>query len=325
MYDVITFGSATIDIFVHSHYSKTIKECKKKGVRCTFQAYPIGSKLLIDKIHEGVGGGGINTAIALRRLGNNVAFMGNIGHGPNAAFISNYLKNENITNLAFQDKKHETGTSIILDSIEHDRTILAYKGANDHIHWSNLKKIPKTKWFYFSTLLKDSFTTQKKLAKYAAKNKIKIAFNSSEYLAEKGLNYLKPILKHTTIYICNREEATLLTKENDLKKTFKKIAAAGPEIVIITDGKRGATAYNNNIFYQIAPKKIKVVETTGAGDAFAASFLAGLLKFKGIEKALQLARINAESVIQHPGATNKLLTWREACQKVKKPSKIITT
>ena len=71
------------------------------------------------------------------------------------------------------------------------------------------------------------------------------------------------------------------------------------------------------------PHKVKVVETTGAGDAFASSFLSGLLKKNDIKFALKLAIINAESVIQYHGAKNKLLTYREALKILKKmPVKI---
>ena len=326
MYDVITVGSATVDIFVKTHYSEIIKRCKKKGIECDLQAYPIGSKILVDKMHETVGGCGVNTAIALKRLGHKVAFLGNVGKGNNANFILDQLKADNVEVLAIKDKTVESGTSIILDSIEHDRTILAFKGANNHLQWSKINKNKlKTKWFYFSTMIGESFNTQTKLAKYAKNNNINIIFNMSEYLAEKGLTYCKPILQHTTIFICNKEEASLLTKKSQPKDQFKKLTKAGPKIVIITDGEQGAIAYNQTNTYHIKTKKVKVVETTGAGDAFASSFLSGMIKKNDIKFALQLARTNAESVIQHHGATNKLLKWREACKEMNKQTKITIT
>ncbi|MDA1196679.1 MAG: carbohydrate kinase family protein [Nanoarchaeota archaeon] len=325
MYDVITVGSATVDIFVKTHYSKTIKKNKKKGIKSDLQAYPIGSKILIDKMHETVGGGGINSAIALKRLGHKVAFLGNVGTGNNANFILNKLKKDNVLAIAPKDKEIESGTSIILDSIEHDRTILTFKGANDHLRWKDIKKIPKTKWFYFSTMLKESWETQKKLAAYAKKNNIHIIFNMSEYLAEKGLTYCKPILRHTTIFVCNKQEARILTKKKNMNEIVRTLSKAGPKIVIITDGNENVIAYDQLQTYQLATKKVKVVETTGAGDAFASSFLSGMIKRNDIKFALQLARTNAESVIQHHGATNKLLTFKQACKEIKKPTKIIIT
>ena len=208
-------------------------------------------------MHETVGGCGVNTAIALKRLGHKVAFLGNVGKGNNANFILDQLKADNVEVLAIKDKKIESGTSIILDSIEHDRTILAFKGANNHLRYKDIKKIPKTKWFYFSTMIGESFNTQTKLAKYAKNNNIHIIFNMSEYLAEKGLNYCKPILQHTTIFICNKEEAILLTKKSQTKDQLKKLTRVGPKIAIITDGEQGAIAYDQTNTYHIKTKNVK--------------------------------------------------------------------
>jgi len=69
--------------------------------------------------------------------------------------------------------------------------------------------------------------------------------------------------------------------------------------------------------------RVKIIETTGAGDAFASSFLSGMIKKNNIEFALKLARTNAESVIQHHGAKTGLLTYNKALKIMKKqPSKI---
>ena len=66
------------------------------------------------------------------------------------------------------------------------------------------------------------------------------------------------------------------------------------------------------------------METTGAGDAFASSFLSGIIKKKDIVSSMKLGMTNAESVIQHHGAKEKLLTYKEALQVLKKrPIKVI--
>ena len=169
-----------------------------------------------------------------------------------------------------------------------------------------------------------SFKTLEKLADYAQRNNIKIAFNISQYLAEKGPNYIKNILNKTAIFILNKEEASLIAKGNSIEDVSKKLCNLGPKIAVITDGKNGAYCYDGMYLYSIVPHKIKVVETTGAGDAFGSSFLSGIMKKNNIEFALKLAQTNAESVIQHHGAKNKLLTYNGALELIKKnPHKII--
>ncbi|MBU1705038.1 MAG: carbohydrate kinase family protein, partial [Nanoarchaeota archaeon] len=212
-------------------------------------------------------------------------------------------------------KGEMTGYSIILDSIKHDRTILAYKGANNNLKWSEISKTKlKAKWFYFSTLLGTSFKTLEKLAVYAKKNNIKVAFNVSEYLAKQGPKVLGKILSCTEIFILNNTEAKLLTKKDNINDMLSKLHSYGPNIIAITCGPDELYVSDRNIVHKAQPHNVKVVETTGAGDAFAASFVTGMIKTGKIRAAIELGVHNAQSVIGHHGAKNKLLTWKEIQQ-----------
>ena len=267
-----------------------------------------------------VGGGGTNTAVSLSRLGHKVAFVGKIGSKYNSKRVIQQLKKEKVdTSLIIRSKTGRTGYSIVLDSKKHDRTILAFRGSNNDLGSNeiNFKKL-KTKWFYFSSMIEKSFKTLEKIASYAKKNNIKIAFNISSYLAKKGPSYLGNILKKTDILVLNKEEAGILVGKNKIEKLLKKINKLGPDIVAITDGKNGVYVYNDNQIYYGKPTNVKIVETTGAGDAFASSFLCGIIRKNNIEFAMKLGMTNAESVIQHHGAKEKLLTYNEALKIMKR-------
>lgn len=321
MYDIITVGSATVDVFAHTK-SKLIK-IKTSSSEEDLIAYPSGSKILIKELRFTTGGGGTNTAVSLAKLGHKTAYLGSLGNDENGKRILDLLKKEKIDFIGKLTNEF-TGYSIILDSIEHDRTILTYKGANNKLKFSgiNQKKL-KTKWFYFSSMVSGSFKTLEKLAEFAEKNKIKIAFNPSTYLAEKGRGYLKKILIRTTILILNNEEASLLVGKNNVKSMLKKLYDLGPEIIVITDGKKAINAYDGKTIYILIPNKIKVIESTGAGDAFASAFLSGMIKKNGVEFALKMGLANSESVITHPGAKNRLLKYNEISKAIKKrPAKI---
>jgi len=314
MYDVITVGSSTVDVFARTKFSELIHKGK-----ADLLAYPTGAKILVEELKFTTGGGATNTAVALSRLGHKVACISKMGCGANAEKTKKHLKREKVdTSLIVCAKNGRTGYSIILDSLKHDRTILAFKGSNNNLRFSEINKNKlKTKWFYFSTMIDQSFNTLKNLAKFAEKNNIKIAFNASSYLAEKGIKHSREILKRTDIFVLNKEEAASMTKKKkieDMLKTLQKLA----KIVIITDGKNGAYAYDGNYIYTIKSNNVKIVETTGAGDAFACTFLSGMIKKNNIEFALKLAGTNAESVIQNHGAKNKLLTYKEALREMKK-------
>jgi len=321
MFDVITVGSAMIDIFAKTEFSKTLKSKGKD-----FMAYPVGSKILIDELIFTTGGGGTNTAVSLARLGHKVAFLGKIGSKDDSQRIIDELRKEKVdTSLIVQSSKNITGHSIILDSIKHDRTILTFRGSNSSLKFNeiNIKKL-KTKWFYFSSMMKESFKTLEKLSVYAKKKDIKIVLNLSPYLVRKGPKVLRKLLNNTNILILNKEEASILAGKNKVNILLQKLHKLGPEIVAVSDGKHGVYVFDGSYVYYGKPNKIKVIETTGAGDAFASSFLSGIIRKNDIEFAMRLGMTNAESVIQYHGAKNKLLKYNEALKIMNKRSIKVT-
>ncbi len=322
MFDVICVGSSTVDAFAKTKYSELIKIRDNNHKEEDLLAYPVGGKILIDFLDFTTGGGGTNVAVALAKLGLKSSYLGCMGKDQNAEIVLDALKKFKVDTSLVVRKKGDTGYSIILDSIEHDRTILAYKGVNNDLDFKDINKAKlKTKWFYFPSMLGRAFKAQVALAKYAEKNNIKIAFNPSSYLAEKGSTYLKDILSRTEIIVLNNEEAELLVGKDTIEYLSIKLSRLGPKYVVITDGKKGAFCYHDDMLYFAKTNNIKVIETTGAGDSFASTFLAGIMKKGGREQipyALKLATTNAESVISYHGAKNKLLTLREAHSVLKK-------
>jgi ribokinase len=183
---------------------------------------------------------------------------------------------------------------------------MTYKGINDEIDYNEIKKF-KTKWLYLSSMMKKSFRAQIKLTKKLKQNKTKIAFNPSEYLI-KNVN-LKPLIKLCDVLILNDEEASLLTKEKDKLKGISKM---GPKIVVITNEGKTVYCYDSHEekIYSVTPKKVSVVEKTGAGDAFASGFIAGLIKNKPIKYCLSLGLKESQAVIRHIGAQNNLIRMK---------------
>ena len=300
-YEVVCFGSAVVDAFVDTDMAG------KKGNIC----YPLGSKILINDLKFSVGGGGTNTAVAFSRLGFKTGYIGKIGEDFNGQMILDLLKNENIKFLGKVSKNLLTGYSVVLDSTTHERTILTYKGINDELKIGeiNFREI-KTRWLYLSSLLGESFKTQKSLVAYLHNKGTRIAVNPSEY-AIKVLD-LKPILKFTDILILNKEEAELLCKKNGVreKDLLRGLSSLGPDVVVITNKDKEVLAYDGEKKYSLMPHKIKAHERTGAGDAFASGFVAGQIAGKNIENSLKLGLEESESVIRHKGAKIGLIRRR---------------
>lgn len=309
VFDIITVGSALKDIFVDTGL-KEIKKGKRKLI-----AYPSGYKIAVNGIGFSIGGGGTNTAVGFSRMGLKTAYLGKIGMQESSEEILKLLKKERVKFIGKQ-VEGACGHSIILDSYEHSRTILTFKGPSDDLKFNevNLRKL-KTKWLYLASAQGETLKTQKKLAEFAKGKGIKIAFNPSEYEVKLGVSGLESILKKTDVLILNMEEARILSKKENIREIFKMFVSLGIKIICITNGSKEVNVYDNGNVFRIKPKKVLVKDATGAGDAFASGFVSGLIKNKSVESALKIGLKNSESVIREQGAKNKLLRWEEVVGK----------
>jgi ribokinase len=302
-FNVVSFGSAVMDVFVGTDVSE------KKN----FISYPVGGKILIKDLKFDVGGGGTNTGVAFSRLGLKTGCICEFGRDENGRRILELLKKEKVKFLGKVVEGELTGYSVILDSKGGDRTILTYKGANDEVSLSDIRRF-RAKWLYFSSLMGKSFETQKKLAEIMKKRGTKIAFNPSSYQI-KNMN-LKPLLKLTDVLVLNKEEAEMLVKseskgEKEGKDLLKELYNLTGGIVVITDKDKLISCYDGFKKYFLVPhKNVKVVERTGAGDAFASGFVAGQIVGKSIQESLELGLKESESVIRYFGAKNNLIRMK---------------
>jgi len=306
-FDIITCGSATVDAFAHTD-SEEIKIKTRLGSQ-TLLAYPSGGKLLIEKLQIEVGGGGTNTAVGFARQGFKTGYIGCIGSDENARQIESVLQKEKVAFLG-QKRNGLSGYSIILDSLGHDRTILAFKGTNDLLDYKKMS-ISSAPWYYFSSMLGKSFDAQLKIAQFAKKIGSKIVFNPSSYQCKLGLKKLMPMLKQTDILIFNYEEAQILTGlSTQNRNTLHQFIFENLQIpiAIITDGPNMLTCFDGEKIYTLKPQTVRVVEATGAGDAFACGFLGNYMRTKDIRQALKSGLANSQSVLKFVGAKKGLLS-----------------
>lgn len=321
VFDIVTVGSAVSDVFVRTGKG-TIEEDDDFGHHNV--CYHVGSKILIDDIHFETGGGGTNTAVAFARMGFKTGYVGKLGSDKNSDNMLEVLRREKVQFLGGRGKGL-MGFSVIMVGLHNDRTILTYKGLNNSLRWSDVQKRAfNTKRFYFSSMLHDSWQTALKIASFAQDKRIPYTFNPSLYHVKLGYRKLAPMLKGCDLLTLNKEEAEVLTDSkqgtalDDLLLKLRKIVP----LVVITDGSAGAFAYDGRYKHTITPRKIHVVETTGAGDAFASGITTGLLWHMDIDDCLRIGMAEAESVIQHIGTKNILISKREAVSALKRNYRI---
>lgn len=336
MSDVITIGSATMDVFVECD-DANIVSVRKKGHKAEFMSYPYGAKIEISDFASQVGGGGVNTAANFANLGFKTSAIFKVGDDIYSQGIFKFFKNTNVDlSSVIQNPKDSTGFSIILTSFEGDRTVLAHRGANAHIKKSeiNFEEIKNAKLLYIAPLNGDSNKVLDDIVNFAKENGTYVCFNAGTTGIKKGFNYLKRILNSAQIVVMNKEEASMATgiqlrpdtKDEkfshqlihpDLKTMFDKLKVSDYQVIVITDGKYGAYAFDGKKYYYCPSFEGPVASTLGAGDAFASTFCAALAKFdSNIPKSLIAASVNSAGVVSEFGATNGLLTFEQIEQRI---------
>ncbi|MCX6762616.1 MAG: carbohydrate kinase family protein [Candidatus Moranbacteria bacterium] len=212
-------------------------------------------------------------------------------------------------------------TSVILIDQKTGERVIFYQKVSGSINLDKLRKI-KTKWLSVSSLTGKWTKQANQILNYISKNKTGLILLPSTSQIRDDFPGLKRLLKVANILILNRNEALeiaskLKNKAGNIKDLFQLLHNLGPETICITDGTKGAYCSDGKKIYFSRIKKVKTVDVTGAGDAFASGFLGFYLKGNSIRKSLTAGIVNSASVVQYIGTTKELLTKKEILSKLK--------
>lgn len=336
MTKVLTIGSATMDVFVECDEANIVSVASKTK-NSDFMSYPYGSKIDISGFSSNVGGGGVNTACNFANLGLETSAIFKIGEDIYSEGVLNAFKGRNV-NLShiIQNKDTSTGFSIILVSFQGDRTVLAHRGANSEIRESEIdfEAIKDADFLYVAPLNGESNKVLEPIVDYAHEHGTKICFNAGTTSIKRGFEHIKHILKSAHIVVMNKEEAMMTTGiqvrpdtktekfsheliHRDIKRMLETLKVMDYQVIVITDGGKGAYAYDGQKFYFCPTYPAPVVSTLGAGDAFASTFCAALERTKlNIGLSLMYASVNSSCVVSEFGATEGLVTFEEIEKKL---------
>ncbi len=310
-YDIVTIGSATVDYFAET--DSELISIDTQFTSETLLAFPLGGKVLIRELATTTGGGGTNTAVAFARLGLATAFLGKLGNDVLADFVLARLAEDKVQFIGA--RQGQTGVSFVLNSLRNDRTILTHKGSNNELLAADIPAF-ETGWIYLSSMLEHSWDT---VVGFLETHPCAFAFNPSTYQAAMGYDKLRVVTDKAALLVMNREEACMVLgidprRRMDTMRLVAELAKMPAQIVAITDGIHGAWICHGNVMLSAKPlPHLQVLETTGAGDAFAATLTACHIRGMDLAQSLHYAMTNAESVLRFKGAKDGLLSW-EALQ-----------
>ncbi len=329
MHDCITFGGATRDVFFKT--SKGLIFPDPEDEQEKMLAFKYGQKIITDNAYFSFGGGAFNTAVSMAKLDIKTAACINIGKDESAHSIVERLKEVGVdASLVTIDRENHTALSLIVMD-KKDHVAFLHRGANNFLRMPEEENLQNTKWFYITSLTGESATILPELVKFAVKSNIKVALNPGGTQLKGNCKHLKTLLAGVELLILNREEAEELacSEESceiieDNKILLHKVQQLGPKRVIITEGAKGSYYCDAQLinFEPAFKKDFVVIDTTGAGDTFGATFLASIIKGMEIPMAQKLAAVNAAHVTEYIGAQEGLLTAKEIESKLKSVKRV---
>lgn len=305
---MLAVGDIITDAFIKldENYAETYTD-EKGYKRLSFE---LGAKLPYDSVDivEAVECSP-NAAVSMGRLGLDVSLMTWLGDDGPGKDMAEYLKKQGIhTDEMVVENGKKTNYHYVL-RFGADRTKLQ-RFEDYSYEWHAPKRHPD--WLYLGVLGEKTWPLHEGMLRYLEENSdVKLAFQPGMYHLMWGAEKLKGFYARTEVVILNREEAVTVTGGNhdDVHDLINKLHELGPRIVVVTDGPDGAYASDGKtrLKMPLYPDPKEPLDRTGAGDAFASTFVAALAKGFGVEGALQLAPINSMNVCQQIGAQAGLL------------------
>lgn len=333
MYDVVTIGDAFQDLFVFSTDFKVLRDPSFKSGKSL--SFDYGAKLDVEKIEYHTGGSAVNTALCFAKLGLSTALATFLGTDSPAEKLISQIETAGISPSLVKNDTEPTNTSIIL-SHKGDRTILSYHGERNFNNLALAKNL-KAGWFYLSPVGKQSDVLENKIVQNIAKSGTGLIWNPSPRQIKQGARAYKHLLHLSNILLLNREEAITFSAcgRSEIEDCLKALHDFGCKIIVVTDGKSGAKAYDGSVFYQIDPSPDERIDSTGAGDAFGSAFSARIIlepkqgKNQGFSpsrdticEALKWGIIVSGSVVGQVGANTGLISKPQILERSEKLVKL---
>lgn len=256
---------------------------------------------------EAPGGSAANTAVGLARLGLKTGFIGKVSDKREGKLLLNDFKRQNVdVNGIIVSKEGRSGVAMGYVDTKGDRALYIDPGVNDSLELKeiDLKYADNTAFLHLTSFIGEKpFKAQKELVR--GLRDVRISFDPGELYARKGLTVLKLMIERSFVMLPSENELKLLTgKKYD--EGSKILIKKGVSIVAVKLGERGCYVTNGKESYLVEPYKVKVVDTTGAGDAFCAGFLYGLIKNKDLYECGRLGNFVASRCIEKVSAREGL-------------------
>lgn len=318
MFDLLTIGDTTLDVFMHVQDAEV--NCELKHKTCQL-CIGFGEKIPINAIKNIYGvGNSPNVAVGTSRLGLKSAIYTILGNDHSADETCKVFRAEKVgMDYVVFDKNKPTDYSVVL-MYTTDRTILVYHEERNY----KLPKFPKVPWLFLGSIGQDPTKIHNQILRYLAKDGTRLVFNPGPVQLRQSKGALLKVVEDSYVFIVNKHEAQqILGMKKQPKALLRELSKVGADIVVITDDGHGSYCTDGRRYLHLPSCAKHVLETTGAGDSYTTGFVAALHYGLDIADAMRWGSFNAASVLEHVGARDGLLTKAKLEKIAKKEKKFI--
>ncbi len=270
------------------------------------------------------GGSAANTTVAFSALGGSAFYACRVGNDELGSIYLKGLNEADIQTTTQSISDGVTGTCMVLVSDDSERTMHTYLGITAELSDTQIdfEPLKTAKWLYIEGYLSTSDTARqavKQARQIARENGVKIALTLSDpamvQYARSGLDEL--LDDGVDLIFCNEQEAIMYTETDSIEAALAKLKLLSNNVVI-TLGDKGALVANADQHIQVVGRKVKAVDTNGAGDAFSGSFLYALNSGLNLQTAAELAILVSSEVVSQFGARLDVADYAKLLQNFQK-------
>lgn len=250
----------------------------------------------VEKLVLSVGGSASNFTAGLSRLNISTGIIARVGKDYFGQICAKKLHDEGVDTQRLISIDAPTGMVFIAVDPPGERSMYSFMGANAEFKLlkEDIDYIQSSKILHITGMYTEVVEEASKYANF-------LSLNPGTLLSEYGIEGLSKPIKRANIIFLNKKEITILTGE-DLDKGAQILLDMGVEMVAVTCGKEGANLYTEERIIHSPVKETAALDTTGAGDSFAAGFIASYFKDKNLRECLDFANRFASSCVGQFGA-----------------------
>lgn len=318
---IIGMGNALVDVMTILKSDNTLQEF----------ALPKGSMQLVSKVfsnrllagtvglqkQQSSGGSAANTIHGLANLGIETGFVGKIGKDNFGEFFDADLRENKITPILFHGLE-ETGRSIALISTDSERTMATYLGAAVNLHEEDISSdlFQGYAYFHVEGYLVQNRELIRKALRLAKSHGLTVSIDMASFnVVRDNRDFFEEIIREfVDIILANESEAKSLTG-TDPEKALSLMSEMA-EISVIKLGKSGSLVKRGKEEHRIGIEKVKSIDSTGAGDLYAAGFLYGICQEQSLETCGRAGSILGGHITEVIGAKMDSETWDRVREKV---------